>query len=87
MAKKNLLSSQIEKIIWLLKHQCLWEGYPDLGIVDTRQKDIVDAMKKDGLVSPNTYWPDVHIGRLINEARKFRREGLKLNDASSETEG
>lgn len=67
-------SSQQAKIDWLLAHQNLWEGFPwgQYGKHE-RQKVIVEAMKREGLVSKTTYYPDVALHNLIIEARRQRR--------------
>lgn len=66
-------SNRTNKIDWLLNHQSLWEGWHDLG--DPRQREIFDAMVKDGLVSEKTYWKDISLTKLIQEAREIRRKG------------
>jgi hypothetical protein len=73
--QSNYKSSRSAKIEWLLKHQNLWEGWPNAKLGhDTRYKSIVDKMKEEGLVSRNTYYPDLGLNNLIWEARKVRRE-------------
>jgi hypothetical protein len=64
-------STRQEKVLWLLKHQNMWEGWKDKG--DPRQRDIFDAMVRDGLLSEKTYWKDPNFTSLIYEARRVRR--------------
>jgi hypothetical protein len=73
--------TRADRINWLLAHQSLWEGWPTdwssaavRGGYRERWKVIVTAMKKDGIVSKNTYTFDVDIPMLIGRARKTRRE-------------
>lgn len=67
-------STPQQKVDWLLAHQELWEGWPDdVTIRDNRKRSIVEAMKKDGIVAPSTYWVDIHLTNLIQEARRQRR--------------
>jgi hypothetical protein len=68
-------STRADKLTWLLNNQHLWEGWADIG--DPRQKDLVMAMKREGLVSSKTNWSDINLTSLITEARKIRREGKK----------
>jgi len=65
-----------EKIDWLLAHQSLWEGWQrrdSPATYDPRGRAIVEAMVADGLVSKATYWKDVSLNNLIQEARRQRR--------------
>lgn len=66
-------SSRGDKIAWLLNHQKLWKGWVEAPFVDERKRDIVEKMRKDGLISETTYWKDVNVTGLIHEARKLRR--------------
>lgn len=75
MRKPHLpISSRMDKILWLLANQDLWEGFPSNFINDPRQQIIVARMKEAGLVSNRTNWYDVNLRSLISEARKLRRE-------------
>jgi len=65
-------STRHDKLTWLLNHQDLWEGWEELG--DPRKREIFDLMVKEGLVSEKTYWRDLNLTRLINEARILRRD-------------
>lgn len=65
-------SSREDKLSWLLKNQSLWEGWEDIG--DHRKRDVVEKMRKDGLLSEKTNWQDVNLTSLIGEARRLRRE-------------
>lgn len=84
MQKTNSIRKQqrAKRIKWLLEHQQLWEGYPyqdPLGRIeyrDPRDKEIVEAMKAEGLISKRTYWPDVNLFSLIAEARRLRRDRI-----------
>jgi hypothetical protein len=49
----------------------MWEGWGEVG--DPRQKEIVEAMVRDGLVSEKTYYQDVNLTSLIIKAREVRR--------------
>ena len=60
------------RIEWLLKHQDMWEGW--MNQEDHRHERIVDAMKKDGMISEKTHWYDVPLTNLIHDARTERRE-------------
>jgi len=71
------IASRQEKIDWLLNNQHLWEGWTyAVAGHDTRKKPIVQAMKRAGLISKATYWPDVSLDNLIRDARKQRRHEL-----------
>lgn len=70
------ISTRLEKVLWLLEHKDLWIGFlSGISGGDPRYKDIIDKMKEDRLISKSTYWPDVKLHNLINEARKLIREG------------
>ena len=57
------LSTYDDKMQWLRGHRDLWRGY--LGHKDKRKRLIIAAMKRDGLISRNTYWHDVNLLGLI----------------------
>lgn len=67
-------STKLTKVYWLLDRETMWEGWPrGAHGADARHCEIVDAMKKDGLVSPKTNFADINLTNLIIEARWIRR--------------
>ena len=66
MDHRTPISSRRAKILWLLAHQSLWEGF----IPDNLQKwrEIIKLMKADGMVAHTTYPMDVNLPSLIADA-------------------
>jgi hypothetical protein len=64
-------AGRVARVKWLIAHKCMWEGWLDRN--DPRARMIVEAMRKDGVVAPTTYWPDVQLTNLIQDARRILR--------------
>lgn len=65
---KRSFSTLAERIEWLVKHPQYLEAWDD----SLRQKSseaIVLAMQEDGLVSRNTFWPDVNLKEAVHQAK------------------
>jgi hypothetical protein len=71
------------RIKWLLKHQMLWQEFPENKIPITkdhsrdfwtyRWKEIVEGMRKSRLIAPTTNWMDVNLNNLIKKAREEKK--------------
>ncbi len=59
---KLAFSTFEERVDWLLAHR-------EFLIGNLSREKIVRAMKRDGLVAPRTYWPDVNLGDEIRQAK------------------
>lgn len=64
-------SSRWQKVMWLLAHQPVWEGFPSY---QHDSEDVFYAMQAAGLYSKHTVWTHADIHGLVSWARKFRRE-------------
>jgi hypothetical protein len=66
---KKVFSTFEQRVSWLLAHPHFLVG--KLGEKAERpvKRDIVTAMKHDGLVSKKTYWPDVGLHEEIRQAK------------------
>jgi len=62
MGRTNAFSTLEQKIQWLLKNHIFLVGTMD-------RKKIVRAMKRDGLISKLTYWPDVDVKEAVHQAK------------------
>jgi len=60
------------RLQWLRDHREAWAGWQ--GHNDSRKKALVLAMKRDGVVAPSTYWPDVDITAAIQQVQRQLRE-------------
>lgn len=67
-------STRMEKIKWLHINFELWSGYPNNTYIDSRHDNIVNLMRKDGLISDKTRNYDVNLHSLISDVRRLRRE-------------
>ena len=66
MDHRTPISSREAKILWLLAHQSLWEGFsPDN---DQNWRHLIKLMKFDGLIARSTYPLDVNVPSLIADA-------------------
>jgi hypothetical protein len=65
---KRAFSTFEERVTWLLKNQQFLVGKLDK-IERPVKRLIVMAMKRDGLVSKKTYWPDVTLDDEIRQAK------------------
>ena len=66
MDHRTPLSSRTTKVLWLLAHQSLWQGFmPDN---HKNWRDIIKLMKAEGLIAASTYPMDVNLPSLIAEA-------------------
>ena len=66
MDRRTPISSREAKILWLLNHHSLWEGFtPDN---DHNWRQIIKLMKLDGLIARTTYPLDVNVPSLIADA-------------------
>ena len=71
------------RIKWLLKHQMLWQEFPENKIPVSkdhsgdfwtyRWKEIVEGMRKSRLIAPTTNWMDVNLNSLIKKAREEKK--------------
>jgi hypothetical protein len=71
------------RIKWLLKHQMLWQEFPENKIPVSkdhsgdfwtyRWKEIVEGMRKSRLIAPTTNWLDVNLNSLIKKAREEKK--------------
>jgi hypothetical protein len=71
------------RIEWLLKHQMLWQEFPENKIPVSkdhsgdfwtyRWKEIVEGMRKSRLIAPTTNWLDVNLNSLIKKAREEKK--------------
>jgi hypothetical protein len=57
-----------ERVVWLLEHHIFLVGISDK-VERPVKRNIVLAMKRDGLVSKKTYWPDVKLDDEIRQAK------------------
>jgi hypothetical protein len=64
VSRERRLSTLQQRVKWLLEHRIFLVGNLDL-------KKVVVAMKRDGLISKSTYWPDCKSG--IEEAAKLAK--------------
>ena len=65
------------RIDWLLAHPEMWQGWvadSEGGDTRKRKREIVEAMRRDGVISETTYWVDVQLTNLIKDARRQKRE-------------
>lgn len=69
------VATRQQRVTWLVGHPELWRGWE--GTWDRRAAMIVEAMKRDGMVSGTTSWVEVDVTGLIDEAR------ARLSDAAS----
>jgi hypothetical protein len=66
MERRTPISSREAKIVWLLAHKLLWEGFkPDN---EQNWREIIKLMKLDGLIALTTYPLDVNVPSLIAAA-------------------
>jgi hypothetical protein len=63
-------ASTDQRVAWLLENSVLWSGDTPLS---KNKREIVNAMKKAGLVSPKTGWCDIGLESLVLEARRRRK--------------
>ena len=66
------------KIAWLLAHRRLWWGDPDHPPAEI----LVQGMKDDGLLSPETLWMDCGLIRLVRAAHE-RAKAQHLGDTET----
>jgi hypothetical protein len=60
------------RVEWLAAHKSLWEDWLERN--DPRARSVVEAMRRDGVIAQTTYWPDVQLTNLINDARNMLRK-------------
>jgi hypothetical protein len=77
LTHKNAAQTRQGRIDWLLAHQDMWYGWLNH---DPRTRRVVEAMRRDGVVSKTTYWKDVNIPNLVIDARTQKRTGTKWCD-------
>lgn len=69
--KQGKYSTLEQRIKWLMQHESLLIGE----LSDRRVREIVLAMKVDGLISRISYWPDCRSGikAAFEQAKKRKR--------------
>jgi hypothetical protein len=67
MDHRTPISSRETKILWLLAHQSLWNGFSPEN--DRNWRQIIKLMKFDGLIALTTYPLDVNVPSLIADAQ------------------
>jgi hypothetical protein len=77
----NSVADRQRKIDWLLKNQNLWSGFYDID--NHRAKRIILHMKEAGVISRKTYWRDVRLYDMMQQAREQRRTGIRWSGRSA----
>jgi len=70
------LADHEARIYWLMANSDLWLGFPqskrecadDPGATRKR-RELVEEMRREGLIAASTNWADVNVFRMIKEAR------------------
>jgi hypothetical protein len=62
LASRKWQERRGERIAWLRLHPELWES----GFAD---RDLFVAMKRSGMFAPTTYWKDVRIREMVEDAK------------------
>lgn len=79
MTKGHGPKARTARVLWLVQHRELWEGWLldrdyDSPQWDAKKRQVVEAMIKDGMLSPKTYWRDVRLRPMLKSANDIISE-------------